>query len=542
MRMGVRTSPNGPSSLKGETELFLSKRPADFEGLHLDVLNKEVERARASPVYAQDMPDVSSWEELQLLPAIGYDRIDEAFKAHGLERSLLVPADRFYHTSGYTGVSKRVYYSAKDIERMANSYALFGYLIGVRKGMIGWSIAGEEPLVSGPTLHNASKVLEADLLSTLLAQDTDLRKAVAKASRSERFDLMAGTPLLFYVIGRIAHEDGYFRSMIERAAKNNYHLPGPLARLTAAIMLAGIDLDRLRDNVRAARIAITYAEPLSPYLDSLREYYPNVKAYDVLGSTECPLIASQYSPGQKGLQLFLPGVIAEIADPREVQRSKKERTPLKAIPWTEWKAGMTGELIISRPGECLPLLRYATGDQVEVVDPLCSTEVVLEDGVRQVRSPSIKVMGRSVDTLDFDAQDESGNYLGCKIYSRHIQEALQRSDNVRWWELYDVGGRPSRLVFLIIPERPVEDEGAFRRLVERKLLNECNDLLGTLKMGRDLDRLQIIVAKPSAYVHVQSEIDQRAKAGRSLGQLKPKHIYRYEDESEFQERLSGRMA
>jgi len=540
--MGVRTSPNGPSSLKGETELFLSKRPADFEGLHLDVLNKEVERARASPVYAQDMPDVSSWEELQLLPAIGYDRIDEAFKAHGLERSLLVPADRFYHTSGYTGVSKRVYYSAKDIERMANSYALFGYLIGVRKGMIGWSIAGEEPLVSGPTLHNASKVLEADLLSTLLAQDTDLRKAVAKASRSERFDLMAGTPLLFYVIGRIAHEDGYFRSMIERAAKNNYHLPGPLARLTAAIMLAGIDLDRLRDNVRAARIAITYAEPLSPYLDSLREYYPNVKAYDVLGSTECPLIASQYSPGQKGLQLFLPGVIAEIADPREVQRSKKERTPLKAIPWTEWKAGMTGELIISRPGECLPLLRYATGDQVEVVDPLCSTEVVLEDGVRQVRSPSIKVMGRSVDTLDFDAQDESGNYLGCKIYSRHIQEALQRSDNVRWWELYDVGGRPSRLVFLIIPERPVEDEGAFRRLVERKLLNECNDLLGTLKMGRDLDRLQIIVAKPSAYVHVQSEIDQRAKAGRSLGQLKPKHIYRYEDESEFQERLSGRMA
>ncbi|HNU36167.1 MAG TPA: hypothetical protein PKJ15_06165, partial [Methanomassiliicoccales archaeon] len=88
--MGVRTSPNGPSSLKGETELFLSKRPADFEGLHLDVLNKEVERARASPVYAQDMPDVSSWEELQLLPAIGYDRIDEAFKAHGLERSLLV--------------------------------------------------------------------------------------------------------------------------------------------------------------------------------------------------------------------------------------------------------------------------------------------------------------------------------------------------------------------------------------------------------------------------------------------------------------------
>ncbi len=538
----MRTSPNQPSTLKGETELFLSKGLADFESLHLDILKKEVERARASPVYGPDMPDVNSWEDLRKLPAIGYDRMDEAFKKHGLEGSLLVPAERYYHTSGYTGVSKRVYYSAKDIEWMANSYALFGYLIGVRKGMTGWNIAGEEPLVSGPTLHNASKVLEADLISTLLAQDTDLRKAVAKASRSGRFDVMAGTPLLFYVIGRIAHEEGYFRSMIERAARNNYHLPGPLARLAASLMLAGIDLDQLRDNVRAVRIAITYAEPLSPYLGSLKDYYPNMKAYDVLGSTECPLIASQYSPEQRGLQLFLPGVIAELADPREVQRSKKERAPLQAVPWTEWKAGMTGELIISRPGDCLPLLRYATGDQIEVVDPVCSTEVTLEDGVRQVVSPSIKVMGRSVDTLDFDAQDESGNYLGCKIYSRHIQEALQRSDNVRWWELYDVGGRPSRLVFLIIPERPVDYEEAFRRLVERKLLNECNDLLGTLKMGRDLDRLQILVAKPSAYVHVQAEIDQRAKAGRSLGQLKPKHIYRYEDESQFQERLKERMA
>ena len=540
--MGVLTSPNDASTLEGETELFLSKRPADFERLHLGILKTEVERARASPVYGPDLPDVNSWEDLQKLPAIGYDRLDEVFKAHGVECSLLVPSDRFYHTSGYTGVSKRIYYSAKDIEWMSHSYALFGYVVGARPGMTGWSIAGEEPLVSGPTLHNASKVLGADFLSTLLAQDTDLRKAVSKASRSEPFDIMAGTPLLFYVLGRIAHEEGYFREMIERAARNNYHLPGPLAKLTASLMLAGIDMDRLRENIRAVRLAITYAEPLSPYMDSLREFYPNMRAFDVLGSTECPLIASQYSPGQKGLQLFLPGVIAEIADPREVQRSKKERTPLKAVPWSQWKAGMVGELIISRPGECLPLLRYATGDQIEVVDPICSTDVLMEGGVRQVVSPSIRVMGRSVDTLDFEAQDESGNYLGCKIYSRHIQEALQRSDNVRWWELYDVGGRPSRLVFLIIPENPVQDEEAFRRLVEKKLLNECNDLLGTLKMGRDLDRLQIIVAKPSAYVHVQSEIDERAKAGRSLGQLKPKHIYRYEDEAKFQERLKGRMA
>jgi len=529
------------SLLKDDIDSFLSSGPSDLEKRHISVLNKEVQRSRASTVYGPDYGEVQSWEDLQRLPAIGYDRLDRAFKETGLEASLLAPAKLYYHTSGYTGVSKKIYYSSKDIADMARNYALFGYLVGIRPKMTGWSIAGEEPLVSGPTLHNASMVLGADLMSTLLAKDTDLRKALFKASRSGQFEFMAGTPLLFYMIGRIAHEPGYFPSMIERAARNNYHLPGPLAKLMTRIMMTGIDLPRLRENMRGVRIAITYAEPLSPYQKALQDYYPDLKAYDVLGSTECPLIAAQFRPGQEGLQLYLPGVIPEIADPRDVQVSKKQGTPLKAVPWTEWKAGTKGELVISRPGECLPLIRYATGDMIEVLDPRCSTEVMLEDGPSFVVSPSIRIMGRAVDTLDFEAQDESGNYLGCKIYSRHIQEALQRSDNVRWWELYDVGERPSRLVFLIIPEAPLESEDLFRKAVERKLLKECNDLLGTLKMGRDLDRLRILVAKPSAYLHVQEEIDARAKAGRSLGQLKPKHIFRYEDEKEFEAMIASRM-
>ncbi|MCG7844092.1 MAG: hypothetical protein MIO90_01520 [Methanomassiliicoccales archaeon] len=527
--------------LKRDIDSFLSKGLSDFEGDHLAILGLEVARSRSSPVYGETYSDIDGWEDLSKLPVVGYDHMDRVFKEVGLEASLLSPADRYYHTSGYTGVSKRVYYSARDVNGMARNYAIFGHLIGITSGNNGWNIAGEEPLVSGPTLNNAGQVLGINLLSTLLAQDTDLRWAVAKASHGSHFDLMAGTPLLFYVIGRIAHEPEYFRSMIERAAKNNYHLPGPMAKMVARVMMRGIDLPRLRENINAVRVGITYAEPLSPYLSSLKEYFPRMKAHDVLGSTECPLIAAQYRFAQEGLQLFLPGVIAEMADPREVQRSRKDGGPLKAIPWPEWTSGLKGELIISRPGECLPLIRYATGDLVEVLDPLCATEIELGDGRYTIVSPSIKVMGRSVDTLDFEAQDESGNYLGCKIYSRHIQEALQRSDNIHWWELYDVGQRPSRLVFLIVPERPVINMEAYRKEVARKLLHECNDLLGTLKMGRDLDRLQIVVAEPSAYSRVQEEIDARAKAGRSLGQLKPKHIFRYEDEAEFQKHLNARM-
>lgn len=532
---------NGGPLLKGEIGAFLSKTPSDIESDHLSLLSKEISRARASPVYGDGCPDIDDWGDLDQIPAIGYDRLDRTFKEFGLEASLLAHPDHFYHTSGYTGVSKRMYYSDLDVARMARNYALFGHLTGIRPGMTGWSIAGEEPLVSGPTLHNASKVLGMDLMSTLLAQDTDLRHALTKASRSTSFDVMAGTPLLFYVIGRIVDEPGYFRTMVERAARNKYHIPGPLAKLVARALVRGIDIPRLEDNVRSVRIGISYAEPLSPYLQALNGNYPNMKAHDVLGSTECPLIAAQYHHAQKGLQLFLPGVVAEIADPRDIRRSRDERSPLKAIPWHEWTAGLKGELLISRPGDCLPLIRYATGDLIEVLDPRCATEVQLEDGPYAVVSPSIKVLGRSVDTLDFEAHDESGNYLGCKIYSRHIQEALGRSENVRWWELYDVGARPSRLVFVIIPEHPVQNVDAFRKEVLRRLLHECNDLLGTLKMGQDLDRLQVLVAEPSAYAHVQVEMDERARAGRSLGQLKPKHIFRFEDETAFQDHLLRRL-
>ncbi|HUT27617.1 MAG TPA: hypothetical protein VMW85_06190 [Methanomassiliicoccales archaeon] len=541
MKVSVPDGSRNGAKLRADIKTYLSKGIDDHQTDHLKLLGNEVSRSRSSPIYGEGYGDIKDWEDLDRLPAIGYDNLDRAFKEHGLERSLLVPADRYYHTSGYTGVSKRIYYTASDVEWMANNYALFGHLIGMRHAMTGWNIAGEEPLVSGPTLASAGKVLGLDILSTLLVQDTDLRRAVSKASKVDRFDIMAGTPLLFYIIGRMAHDPDYLRSMIERAAHNNYHLPGPLAKLVSHLMMVGIDLEDLKRNVRNVRLAITYAEPLSPYLKGLGDYYPQMKAYDVLGSTECPLIASQYRFAQEGLQLFLPGVVAEIADPRDVATSKKNGTPLKAVPWPDWRPGLKGELLISRPGECLPLIRYATGDLIEVLDPKCSTDIMLDDGPFAVISPSIKVMGRSVDTLDFEAQDESGNYLGCKIYSRHINEALQRSDNVRWWELFDVGERPSRLVFVIIPEHSVVDMEAFHKDLERRLLHECNDLLGTLRIGRDLDRLQILVAEPSAYDHIQAEIEARAKAGRSLGQLKPRHIFRYEDETEFQKILEGRM-
>jgi phenylacetate-coenzyme A ligase PaaK-like adenylate-forming protein len=193
---------------------------------------------------------------------------------------------------------------------------------------------------------------------------------------------------------------------------------------------------------------------------------------------------------------------------------------------------MRGELLITRPGESLPLVRYPTGDMIEVLDPFAELNIPI-DGGAVATLPLIRMLGRSVDTLDFEVPDEMGCFLGNKIYSHHIHEALQRPNNVRWWELYNIRGEPGRLCFLVIPDKEVEDHERFRKETLRHLLRECDDPHHTLQIGHELGRVEVLSTRPHAYRLIQQEIDKRVKEGRSLGQLKPKRIFKVNSEDEF---------
>jgi hypothetical protein len=48
------------------------------------------------------------------------------------------------------------------------------------------------------------------------------------------------------------------------------------------------------------------------------------------------------------------------------------------------------------------------------------------------------VLGRSVDVLACEVRDECGQFLGNKVYSNQINDALYGAQNVRWWEVYVV--------------------------------------------------------------------------------------------------------
>ena len=117
-----------------------------------------------------------------------------------------------------------------------------------------------------------------------------------------------------------------------------------------------------------------------------------------------------------------------------------------------------------------------------------------------------------------------------------MNDALLGIKNVRWWELYHVKGSPGRFVFLIIPEKAVPDDAAFRSEISNSLVNMFEEfttavqarafLVGGNSSLNDQSRyLDIIITRPSAYDIIDREIQRRIREGRTMGQLKPKRIY-----------------
>jgi hypothetical protein len=233
-------------------------------------------------------------------------------------------------------------------------------------------------------------------------------------------------------------------------------------------------------------------------------------------------------------------VIPELGDPAEVAAGLESGTAVRAVPWHRWEEGMRGELIVTRPGECLPLVRYPTGDMIEVLDPETVFRIDIDGGSEAIL-PLIKVLGRSVETLDFEVPDEMGSFLGNKIYAHHIHEALQRPHNIRWWEMYNIRGRPGRLCFLVIPDKVVADVDRFKRETMKHLLQECDDPHHTLQVGHEMGRVDIVVTGVAAYGVVQQEIDRRTREGRSLGQLKPKRIHVVDGEEQFRQAIKEKV-
>lgn len=502
---------------------------------HEKLLTEITAQALKSPVYSNRIRQLSSPEELSSLPLTSYEFILECTEREGADKVLLAQVEQCFHTSGSTGKPKCFYYGKEDIHRIAFEYAMMSRIIGVKPGQKAWNLGGRLPDLSGYFLIEVGKILHMDdSISTLLKDDKDLIKALRRISSERDIDIMASGALIIYLIGRMSQEPNFLSGLVEDKAVRSYHLPRPLAKLVRRIYLRGIDMGSLKDITDNVTIAISYAEALNPYMGELNKCYPRLQIFDVYGSTENPITAAQIDKTMNGLSLFLNTIIPEIASPEDVLKGKDDpQYKVEGILWNDWKPGMKGELLITRQGQCLPLVRYPTGDTIEVLDSDYEIKVELNGDTVAFKLPLIRVLGRSVETLDFDAHDEAGNFLGIKIYSRYVNEALHRSSNVQWWELYNIRETPARLALVVIPESDPSNVGRFKNEVVRRLTEEHSDLPQSFQIANDLNKLEVIVLAAQAFNVIQAEIDRRIKEGRSYGQLKPKHIYVMPSEEKF---------
>jgi phenylacetate-coenzyme A ligase PaaK-like adenylate-forming protein len=502
---------------------------------HEDLLRVITTSALRSPIYADRITPVSSLEELGELPLTSYEHILECTEREGVDNVLLAPVEQAFHTSGSTGRPKRFHYGKEDVQRIVEEYAMVSRIIGIDPGRKAWNLGGPLPDVSGYFLTKVGEFMDMrGSFSTLLKDDKDLINALRRASSESDIEILASPALILYLIGRMSHEPGFLSGLVEDKAVRSYHLPRPLAKLVSKVYLRGVDLDSLKETTLHASTAISYAEPLNPYMGELRKCYPQLRIYDFYGSTENPIMAAQIDPSVNGLSMIINTIIPEIASPEEVHKGKADpRHQVKGVMWPDWKEGMVGELIITRPGQCLPLVRYPTGDVIQVLDPAHEIRYQANGGEVTFRLPLIRVLGRSVETLDFDAQDESGNFLGMKFYSRYVNEALHKSSNVRWWEMYNIKGSPARLAVVVVPEREPADVRKFKVEIVKRLTEERSDIPHSFQTANDLGKLEVIILPSSAYDAIQAEIDRRIREGRSYGQLKPKHIYVMSGEEEF---------
>jgi phenylacetate-coenzyme A ligase PaaK-like adenylate-forming protein len=498
------------------------------------LLTTILDQASRSSFYKDSVHSDIALDYLDTLPVTHYSAIKEAVDRVGWDGILLQPADYLFETSGSTGDPKRIPYSSADVDRVAEDYALVLGHVGVSRTDVGWNVGGAYPLVSGVVVDRAISKIPLDRsLSTMLTGDTDLIKAFKGACEVDRIDVMGTATIMYHLMSRACDDPTYLQDLVKAKLNKDYRLPKPLAAIVAKLYLRGVDLDKLRKLGAKVRVGISYAEPLTAYRDEIRRTFQCIRMVDVFGSTEWPLIAAQLDPSTEGLCLYVNSFIAEIARPEDLHPSENEEgRSVPGIPWWRWTKGMRGELLLSRPGECFPLGRYATGDMIEVLDP--AYEANVQDAVDgtsvKAKFPLIKVLGRSVDVLDYEVKDERGDLFGNKVYSRQINDALQGAQNVRWWEVFVVEGTPAWMLFVITPQKKPDDPEAFRRLLLNRLTNEINDPTHTIKVGDELGRFELLITPPEAYAVIQAEIDRRMSEGRPIGQLKPKRIHRVSEE------------
>lgn len=137
-------------------------------------------------------------------------------------------------------------------------------------------------------------------------------------------------------------------------------------------------------------IGIFGGEPLAPYRRALLEAW-GLRAYELYGMTEFPCFHME-CPEQSGIHVWVDWCIPEIIPLAALEREEADAQPPEAIHLLDAPPGMLGEFVFTSFARVLPLVRYRTGDVIEVL-------AVDRCGCGRTH-PRIRVRGRRDDLVN----------------------------------------------------------------------------------------------------------------------------------------------
>ena len=138
-----------------------------------------------------------------------------------------------------------------------------------------------------------------------------------------------------------------------------------------------------------------------------------------------------------------------------------------------------------------------------------------------VGRPVVRLLGRTVEKLDFFDPEQWGPYHGDEVHFADIEEVLGKLDSIRWWELYTTKELPRRLVLTIIP---LEGQSLDENIVMNLLLNNINEATRVFHIAQALNEFDLIILPSDAYKGVERDIEKLVDE-RGASRVKPRRLF-----------------
>ncbi len=407
--------------------------PGDLRALEEARLRDLIPSAARSALYADrwreagvDPATITTLADLPRLPYVG----GADLRAVWSRGAAAVLCDRdvriWFATSGTTGAPKWTPYGRWELAMFEEVVLRVYHMVVSRNASFRCAIFGTPaPFVSDAAAYAllASHVAARLPIEYVLSSPTQAAATLAFLS-TRRLDAVIGFPsLLLRIAEGVTAEAPAAARAAWREERSVRNLAGIIA--TTAVRLQPRHLYH-------PEIGLFGGEPLAPYRQPLLDAW-GLRPYELYALTEFPCFHVE-CPEQSGIHVWADWLIPELIPLEALDREEEDGTSPAAIHLFDAAPAQRGEFVFTSFGRALPLVRYRTGDIIEVLGTgRC--------GCGRTH-PRIRVRGRRDDLVNLGLVRFSTDELDRRLGALH---------GIASWQLriHRRGYKPQPVLFLV---------------------------------------------------------------------------------------------